>query len=262
MTDLSPEVKELLREARTAFSPPDGRLAAVQAALKAQMPAASSAMPFPSGPASGIGPRALGAVGWSGSQTLGTAVLIGALGAGSVAAWVAAARSNTASPEPTRVTTLVGPPSRGTSAESAPVSDTPLTSISTPESQALLDVPSVSKSAAASRDRARAAARPRSTPAVTSGDSLAEEVSMLRSARAALDRGDAAQALRQLDAHEAHFQHATLYEERLATRVLALCALGRVDAARSTAQELARAAPRSPHLSRVRASCVSQLPSK
>jgi hypothetical protein len=91
---------------------------------------------------------------------------------------------------------------------------------------------------------------------------LEEEVRMLRDARTALDRGDAVQALRLLDAHETRFQRGTLYEERLATRVQALCALGRVDGARSTAQELERAAPRSPHLPRVRASCIAQPPSK
>jgi uncharacterized protein HemY len=89
-------------------------------------------------------------------------------------------------------------------------------------------------------------------------DSLEEEVNLLRSARVALDRGDGAQALRLLDAHEARFQRGTLYEERLASRVLALCAVGRIDAARKTAQELERAAPRSPHLPRVRASCIAQ----
>jgi hypothetical protein len=81
---------------------------------------------------------------------------------------------------------------------------------------------------------------------------------MLRDARTALDRGDAAQALRLLDAHETRFQRGTLYEERLATRVQALCALRLVEGARSTAQELERAAPRSPHLARVRASCIAQ----
>ena len=87
-------------------------------------------------------------------------------------------------------------------------------------------------------------------------DSLAEEVRLLREARAALDRGDTSRVLASLDEHASRFPRGTLYEERLATRVLALCAMGRIDAARLAAQELERAAPRSPHLVRVRASCI------
>jgi hypothetical protein len=93
-------------------------------------------------------------------------------------------------------------------------------------------------------------------------DSLPEEVNMLRDARAALDRGDARRALAILDAHEARFSRGTLYEERLASRVQALCASGQTDAARRAAEELERAAPRSPHLTRVRASCVAPPSSK
>ena len=93
-------------------------------------------------------------------------------------------------------------------------------------------------------------------PAAEAVDSLAEEVRLLRDAHAALDRDEPARALGSLDAHASRFPRGTLYEERLATRVLALCALGRIDAARLAAQELERAAPRSPHLGRVRASCI------
>ena len=93
-------------------------------------------------------------------------------------------------------------------------------------------------------------------------DSLSDEVRLLREARGALDRGDPARALTSLDLHEARFPRGTLYEERLATRVQTFCALGRIDAARSVAQELERAAPRSPHLLRVRASCVASPPPK
>jgi hypothetical protein len=99
------------------------------------------------------------------------------------------------------------------------------------------------------------------TPAEVN-DSLAEEVKMLREARSALDRGDVRRALELLDSHEAQFARGTLYEERLATRVQALCASGHADAARATAEELLRAAPRSPHLTRVRTSCVASPPAK
>ena len=282
MTDLSPEAKDLLRQARAAFSPTDGRLAAVRDALKTQLPP-PNATPITSGPVSGIAARVLSAAGWSAGQVIGTAVLIGALGAGGVTAWLAT-RSTPAAPEPMGMAAQVDSQSVPLSAEGAPQSDVPVMSLSVPTTQALADVPPAWKSVAAARDRARAAARAKSKteasretpsdpppspapvatfasnpgPTEAPSDSLAEEVSMLRGARAALDRGEAAQALRLLDAHETRFHRGTLYEERLAARVLALCALGRIDAARSTAQELAHAAPQSPHLSRVRASCIAQ----
>jgi hypothetical protein len=304
MTDLSPDSKELFRHARTALSPPDVRLEAVRAALKAQIaatsiPPANPAAPT-SGPASGIASRALarpvlGAAGWGGGHTLATAALIGVLGGG--AAWFAVVRSNSM-PPPAPIAVAQGEPvgrppaSReapaaleADPASNAPLSDSTVTSIPSP-SQAPDDVRTSAKLSAASREPARAASRPRAKSEITRetveaapapappaaaapaaappapSDSLAEEVSMLRAARAALDRGDATHALRVLDAHEARFQRATLYEERLATRVLALCALGRIDAARSAAQELERVAPRSPHLPRVRASCIAQLSGK
>jgi hypothetical protein len=99
------------------------------------------------------------------------------------------------------------------------------------------------------------------TPAEVN-DSLAQEVKLLREARSALDRGEVRRALDLLDAHEAQFSRGTLHEERLATRVQALCASGHTDAARATAEELFRVAPRSPHLTRVRTSCVASPPAK
>jgi hypothetical protein len=108
----------------------------------------------------------------------------------------------------------------------------------------------------ASRTGLPSAAVPSDPPDL--GDSLAEEVALLRQARAALDEGDAPGALHLLDAHASRFPRGTLYEERLATRVTALCWLGRVDGARVVAEELERARPRSPHLTRVRTSCIAR----
>jgi hypothetical protein len=79
---------------------------------------------------------------------------------------------------------------------------------------------------------------------------------LLRSARAAIDRGDAASALRLLDQYRAQHPKGTLRQEELANRVLALCALGNKAAARTAAAELERQAPDSPHLARVRGSCA------
>lgn len=275
MTELSPQAKELLRHARTAFSPPEARIEAVRSALAAQI-AASPVAPLSGSSASGVATRAIGAAGWGAGHAVTAAVMIGALGAGSAAAWLISDRSSrvasvhidapaeeqTSVAAPEEATTVLSPPEEGAIDPNTPPS------LPTPTWQASPGDVAPSKSSAMSRDRAHAPVRPRTkaempleaSPAPAAAraiDSLAEEVAMLRSARSALDRGDATLAMRLLDAHEARFQRGTLYEERLATRVQALCALGRVDAARSTAQQLERAAPRSPHLPRVRASCIA-----
>jgi hypothetical protein len=90
--------------------------------------------------------------------------------------------------------------------------------------------------------------------------SLPAELSLLRSARAALEGGDASGALTLLDSYARSYPHGTLQEEMLASRVLALCALGRVEEARGSARRLELIAPRSLHLAQVRASCVAHDP--
>jgi hypothetical protein len=89
-------------------------------------------------------------------------------------------------------------------------------------------------------------------------DSLARELALLRDARNALDRHDPARALALADQHAALFASGTMRQEQLATRVLALCALKRRAEAIAAERELTRIAPRSPHLMRIRSSCVAQ----
>jgi hypothetical protein len=275
MTELSPDAKELLQKARAAFSPSQARLDAVRSALPIQLPASPAAAASASSPASGVGARAIAGSAWTTGHTIGAVALMSALGAGATV-WILSdradrpSRTDVASVEaPSNIKPPIAPPTLRLE-ESAPASETPAVRSATPTGQALpTDVALSPKSLSSARERTHVAARARvkaesprepalEPPVSADTDSLAEEVNMLRSARAALDRGDAPQAMRLLDAHEAQFQRGTLYEERLATRVLTLCALGRADAARATAQELERAAPRSPHLPRVRASCVAQ----
>jgi hypothetical protein len=91
-------------------------------------------------------------------------------------------------------------------------------------------------------------------------DTLGGEVSVLRDARVALERGDARKALNLLDRHAALHPRGALVEEQLAARALSLCALGRAAEARSVSARLERLAPRSPHLPRIRASCTEGKP--
>jgi hypothetical protein len=262
MSDLSPEAEELLRQARRAFSPSEDQLHVVRSALKAQIGASLNTPASSASVAGGFGAPALGAAGWSAGHTALAAVVIGAIGAGALAMWPSTSRPPGSATAPAELVAQPQPASGLTEAEEAEPSaaSTPPTLNPEPAAQepASSDRSSERGAPPALRGAARARAKPEAVPAAAGAtDSLAEEVHMLRQARSALDRGDAAHALKLLDAHEMRFRRGTLHEERLATRVQALCTLGLVDRARAVARELERAAPRSPHLARVRASCIA-----
>jgi hypothetical protein len=86
--------------------------------------------------------------------------------------------------------------------------------------------------------------------------SIAGEVAMLRRAQKALKQGDAEASLAAIDALAAKHPKGALREERLAARVLALCAAGRTSEARAAGQAFLAEAPNSVQASRVRASCA------
>ena len=91
-------------------------------------------------------------------------------------------------------------------------------------------------------------------------DSLAEEVRLLSKAEQQLYAGHADDAMRTLAEHDRRFPGGALAEERMAARVQALCALGRVPEARADFAKLARAYPRSPQLDRARRFCGFDAP--
>lgn len=76
---------------------------------------------------------------------------------------------------------------------------------------------------------------------------LQAELSLLRAARAALARKDAATALRLLADHAARFPRGHLSEERMVLRAQALCEHGDRDEARAAVEQLLRAYPQSPN---------------
>jgi hypothetical protein len=101
-----------------------------------------------------------------------------------------------------------------------------------------------------------------STPADASGarlhrvdsPSVREELALLAEVQAALRRGDGASALRRLDAHVTTDRQ--LAAERSAARVLALCALGRVQEARRAAAVFVREHPGSVQRDAVERACA------
>lgn len=82
-------------------------------------------------------------------------------------------------------------------------------------------------------------------PATPKTTTLAAEMTLLAQANAAMRRGDAAAALATLDEHRRRFADGQLAPERDVARAVALCELGRREAARAVADAFARAHPSS-----------------
>jgi hypothetical protein len=97
-------------------------------------------------------------------------------------------------------------------------------------------------------------------PPVSAQDSLRVEVELLSQAQEAMRARQPARALELLDQHAEQFPHGKLRPERLAARVLALCALGHTAEARQQAQNFLSEEPSSPLVERVRGSCAFEPP--
>ncbi len=93
-----------------------------------------------------------------------------------------------------------------------------------------------------------------STPA-PAPDGLAEELRLMQRSRRAIDSGAPKTALDILAEHRRRFPRGQLKEDRMALRVVALCASGNDAAGSREAEAFARAFPKSHHLGRVRSSC-------
>jgi hypothetical protein len=85
--------------------------------------------------------------------------------------------------------------------------------------------------------------------------SIGDELHLVRGAQQHLNRGEPAAALSLLAEHARRFPSGVLREEREASRVLALCGMGKREAARALANDFIRLAPRSPFVDRVRDAC-------
>jgi hypothetical protein len=145
----------------------------------------------------------------------------------------------------------------------APRGDASVVPTSAPlASQALPPVPPVVSSPVA-RDFAAPeskalsrAAKPRPVVAVPPPDPTFEaETHALRDALGDLRDGMPGRALAAIDAQDVRFPKGALREERAEARIVALCALGRVEEARAKASLFLQEHPRSLLAGRVRASC-------
>lgn len=114
-----------------------------------------------------------------------------------------------------------------------------------------IDVPPVAKPIATS-----------ATPPRATSDSLAEELALLSRAHQLLDRGNVQAALHLLGGHARNYPNGVLREEALATEVRCFCKSGSAEQARSALSRLLRIAPRSTHVSALRAVCGQLLVEK
>jgi hypothetical protein len=103
----------------------------------------------------------------------------------------------------------------------------------------------------------RARVEPSASPAGSTLEARAfeRELGLLRSARRALDTGSPALSLSLLDQYAAEFPHGALKSECQATRILALCAAGRVASAQQARDQFLKQQPGSPLAERLRTSC-------
>jgi hypothetical protein len=90
------------------------------------------------------------------------------------------------------------------------------------------------------------------TPKSVGAPSLAEEVAAIKSAKGALASGNAAQALRELDAYKLHFPRARLAQEATVVRLESLIKSGNQAAAGTVADHFLATHPDSPYSARVR----------
>jgi hypothetical protein len=107
------------------------------------------------------------------------------------------------------------------------------------------------------RPKTTSTARPRvaETPA-GAADALAAELGLVEAARRALGDGNPKRSLELVRQHARLHPGGTLVEERRAIEALALCELGR-PRARDAALQFQRTYPRSTHIDRVRAACLT-----
>jgi hypothetical protein len=229
VSDLTPEAKELVHQARSAFRPSDADRERVFQALLPQIGA---------GAALGATPSLLERLrqaSWL--KVSGAVVGLGAAG-GLFLAFGPADEPKPAAP--------------ATTSPIAANAETPrpdMATIPTPVAPPVLAPPEGKPEA-------------RVQQPVTRADRLAAEVAILSRAGTELHNGRAAAALQTLEEHQRKFPSGLLAQERASARIQALCALGRVKEADAELTRLSRLSPQSPHEARAREACGSALKKK
>jgi RNA polymerase sigma-70 factor (ECF subfamily) len=240
---LSDEARRIVDDARAAYGPSDEVRARVGAMLPLHLAAAAGAATAAStGPSVAAAPAGFLA---------GKGVLVGltalvVVGGASLGYWWSGTEAR--GPRAPSAVSAVSTPAVRTMNQAAPPSSPPSATVKMSQLQA---------PARANRSRSTLAARAITAKVGASdpGPDVAGEIALLNEAQRALASGQADRALQILDRHAHEFPRGSLAEERAAARILALCALGRVTAARAETAAFVRQSPESPLVERVRAAC-------
>jgi hypothetical protein len=257
MTELDERARRLVDAAR-AMEPTTADRARVRAALAARLGAGALSPEVPQPPP----PAPIAAPAVPIAKALTAAALIGgiAFGAGLSVGRTTAPTTIAARPgleaQVLRRSRLQEPRvETGTTAPRAPEAPPP-----TPKPAIVAERPRPLPPAPAPVDAPReplAAAAPAPEPtAAPPRHNLGEETELLRRAEMALRAGDGNTALTTLDELSARRPSGVLLEERMAARVLALCAAGRTEEARREGERFVAARPTSIQAPRIRASCA------
>lgn len=237
MSDLSPELQKIVLAGKAASCPTTTDFDRVATALEARL--GNIVLPR-SEPASGIGSNASVPVASSKVAAL-TAIGL-ALVIGGIVLYSSRQGEDSGSSIPAVATVVL--PSAGPIEPSHQESTQHSTLHSAPAP--------LSTATAAQTASARAPGGVRSRQPERDPNRLAEEASLLSRAEAELYRGHPGKSLELLGEHERKFAGGALTEERVAARVQALCALGRVSEAEA---QLARLNPSSMHGESSRRAC-------
>lgn len=256
MSELGPETRAFLEEARPGDDPTDADCARVRAALAVRLAAVATAAgagvlgaaPSPSAGSGGLaGSRLSASMGWTAKAIIAVG-LLGALG-GSAALVRRGGFLRDVARSPS-----VAPVDLASAAAPLPSATEP----STVAAEPALPSPPVTPTSPTDPVRAAGAATGAKRRPHAGGD-VAAEVRLLGEAQADLRDGNAERALALLDEHALRYPKGALGEEREAARIVALCALGREAEARVAADRFLRKTPDSPHAGPVRASCGGTL---
>lgn len=240
---MSPETRAFLATVRRAEDPSPDDESRVRAALQASI-AANLSSPAPNGPATPNGAVAGGSSGLK---------VVGALFGLSVGAALVAAAVWSGQAEPKVESPLVRAPASGDPLRSS-VAAVPSAASPVSAPAAAPAASSATSSAVAPPNAAHVARRATPSAVISSSASLREEIALLASVQAALERGDGTEALERLDRHRTRDRQ--LVAERRAARIAALCLLGRTPEAQALAAVFFRENADSVQRSAVERSCA------
>jgi hypothetical protein len=142
----------------------------------------------------------------------------------------------------------LSPAKSGSAAPADPAAEPAVAAIEAPPAVTAPASPGAASSGASSPEAPRA----RATSPTPASSALADEIAALDGAREALASGDAARALRALDARDRAFPRGALGPEAMVLRIEALALRGDRAAATRLGEAFLAASPRSPHASRIR----------